>query len=106
MHPPQQRVLGLVGDDAVEAHVVGDPQRRLDLVGGPLGDADVVDLALTDEVVEGPQGLLERRLVVEAVGLEQVDVVGAEPLRATRCSDSTMCLRDRPRLLGLGPVGQ
>ena len=42
-----------------------------------------MDLALADEVVEGLQGLLERGLVVEPVGLEQVDVVGLQSLE--RC---------------------
>ena len=50
-------------------------------VGRPLRDADVVHLALADEVVEGPHRLLQRGLVVEPVGLEQVDVVGLQPLQ-------------------------
>ena len=56
-------------------------QRLGDLGGLPLADADVQHLALADEVVEGPQRLLERRLVVEAVRLVEVDVVGLQPLQ-------------------------
>ena len=83
--PPEHAVLRLVGDDPVEAHLPGDPQRGRDLLGPPLRDAHVQHLALADQVVEGAQGLLQRRLVVVAVGLVQVDVVGPQPAqRAVR----------------------
>ena len=52
-----------------------------DLVGRPLADADVERLALADDVGEGLHRLLERRLVVVAVGLVEVDVVGLQPLQ-------------------------
>ena len=68
--------------DAVEAHLVGQPQRVGDLLGRPLRHADVVHLALAHQVVEGAQGLLQRRGEVVAVGLEQVHVVGLQPARA------------------------
>ena len=89
----------------VEAHVVGQPQGVGDLLGGPLGHPDVVDLALADEVVEGPHGLFERGLVVVAVGLEQIDVVGLQPLqrRVERLDD--VLAREAP-VVGVGPVGQ
>src|SRR5699024_6318416 len=76
--PPEHVVLRLVGDEAVEAHLIGDLEGFLDLVCAPLGDPHVEDLALTDEVVEGPEGLLERCGVVEPVRLVQVQVVGAD----------------------------
>ena len=41
----------------------GDLQRGRDLLGPPLGDADVEHLALADQVIEGAHGLLERGLV-------------------------------------------
>ena len=50
-----------------------------DLVGPPLGDADIQHLALADQVVEGAQRLLQRRLVVVAVRLVEVHVVGLQP---------------------------
>jgi hypothetical protein len=52
-----------------------------DLLGGPLRDADVERLAGADEVGERLHRLLERRLVVEAVRLVEVDVVGLQPLQ-------------------------
>ena len=78
---PDHRVLGLVRDDAIEAHVVGEAQRVVNLRRRPFRDADVVHLALADQVVEGPHRLLQRGLVVEPVGLEEVDVVGLQPLQ-------------------------
>jgi len=77
-HPPDERVLGLVRDDAVEPHVVRHAKRLGDLVCAPLRHADVVHLPLAHEVVERAHRLLERGLVVEPVRLEKVDVVGLE----------------------------
>src|ERR1700729_4233854 len=77
--PPQHAVRGLVRDDPVESHLTGDPQRGRDLLGPPLGHAYVEHLALPDQVVEGAEGLLERRLVVVAVRLVQIQVVGLQP---------------------------
>ncbi len=80
--PLEERVLDLdarVGAPAAELgeHLRGrdDPRRRV-------ADADVEDLAGADEVVEGPQGLLEGRVLVPGVDPEQVDVVGPQPLQA------------------------
>ncbi len=76
------------------------------LLRGPLRDADVQRLALADDVGEGLEGLFERRLVVEAVGLIEIDVVGAEAL-SDPLIESMMCLRLRPVSLGPpGPVGK
>ena len=80
--PAQDRVLGLVGHQPVQPQVVGQGEGVADLAGGPLAHPDVVDLALADQVVQGPQGLLQRGLVVEAVALVQVEVVGAQPAQA------------------------
>ena len=57
-----------------------------DLLGRPLRHADVVHLALAHQVVEGAQRLLQRGGVVVAVGLEQIDVVGLQPARASRAA--------------------
>ena len=76
-------------------------QRGRDLLGAPLGHADVEHLALAHQVVEGAQRLLERRLVVVAVRLVQVDVVGLQPPQRG-VADSMMCLRDRPRSFAPG----
>ncbi len=80
MTAPDERVLRLVGDDAVEAHVIGQPQGFCDLLGRPFRDADVVDLPLPHEVVERAQRLLEWCLVVEPVGLEKIDVICLQAL--------------------------
>src|SRR5699024_5284932 len=48
------------------------------LLGGPFRDADVERLALPHDVGERLERLFERRLVVEAVSLVQVNVIGAE----------------------------
>src|SRR5258707_764646 len=77
--PPDHVVRGLVRDDFVEPHLPGDADRGGDLVGPPLGDADVEHLALADQVVEGAERLLQRRLVVVAVRLVEVQVVGLQP---------------------------
>ena len=67
-----------------------------DLGGRPLRHADVVDLAGPHEVVEGPQGLFERRLHVVAVRLEQVEVVGAEPLQRALARLDDVLAREPP----------
>jgi hypothetical protein len=51
-----------------------------DRVGPCLGQADVADLALGDQVGQGADGLLDGRVRVDPVLVVQVDVVGAEPL--------------------------
>ena len=53
-------------------------------LGGPLRDPDVERLALPNHVGERLHGLLERRLVVVAVRLVEVDVVGLQPGQAAR----------------------
>ncbi len=77
---PERAVLRLRRHDAVEAHLARRSRSASrDLRRLPLADPDVVHLAGADEVVERPQGLLERRLVVEAVRLVEVDRVGLQP---------------------------
>jgi hypothetical protein len=46
-----------------------------------VGHADVAQLAGAHQVVERRQRFLDRRAGVEAVQLEQVDVVGAQALQ-------------------------
>ena len=77
-----------------------------ELLGGPLADADVEDLALPDQVGEGLHGLFQRRLVVVAVGLVEVDVVGLQPAqRAVGGLHGCACATGRRSLWPLGPVG-
>ena len=68
-----QRVLGLQRGDRVHGVRAADRRRR------GLGQAEVADLALGDELGQRADGLLDRRARVDAVLVVQVDVVGAEP---------------------------
>jgi len=74
---PQHRILGLRGDQ-LEAKFLGQGGAREDLVGGPLADADVVRLALTNHVGKSLHRFLKGSLGVEAVRLIDVHVVGLE----------------------------
>ncbi len=77
-HSVEHRVLRLVADDPVESHVGGDPRGFANLARRPLRHPDVERLALTNKIVEGAQGLLERGAVVVAVCLVEVHVVGLQ----------------------------
>ena len=76
--PPEHRVLRLVADQG-DPELAGELRGGLDLLGPPLRDPDVERLSGADDVGEGDHGLLQRRLVVVAVGLVEVDVVGLQP---------------------------
>ena len=68
-----------------EAPPLADPESFHHLPGGEARRSDVADLALGGQIVERPQGLLDRHHGVRAVQLEQVDPVRAES--AQRCLD-------------------
>ena len=55
-------------------HRVGATDRG----GAGLGQADVADLALRDQLGESADGLLDRRLRVDPMLVVEVDVVDAE----------------------------
>ena len=80
--PVDQVVLDLHGDGRVQATIVRDPQGTGDLPGGVVGQADVADLALPDEVVVGLEGLLQRGVRVGVVGVVEVEVVGLQAAQA------------------------
>ena len=67
---------------AVQTAVVSDPQRAGDLPGGVVGQPDVADLALPDQIVVDRKGLLQRRVRVGVVGVVEVDVVGLQAAQA------------------------
>ena len=73
-------VLRLLGDRLVQVVALGDLDRAADLVGGPLARAPVQRLAGRHDVAHRPHRLLERRVGVGPVAVEDVDEVGAEPL--------------------------
>jgi len=77
-----EAVLVLARGEGVEVPRVGYPPRLDHLPGGEVRAADVADLALAGEVVEGAQRLLDRRQRVGAVELVEVEPVGLEPPQA------------------------
>jgi hypothetical protein len=66
--------------------------------------AEIADLARLDQVVECFEGLLQRRGVVIAVDLVEVDVVGAEPGEAVIDLGHDR-LAGEPFAVGAGPHG-
>ena len=50
------------------------------LPGGHVAGPDVAHLAVTHQVVEAPQSLVERRKRVVATDLVEIDVIGAQAL--------------------------
>ena len=72
---PPQRVLALQGGDRLDG--VGAADR----LHAGLGQAEVADLALVDEVLDGAGDVLDRDVRVDAVLVEQVDRVGAQSLQ-------------------------
>jgi hypothetical protein len=75
-------VVGLQGVEAGEVLVLGDAEGLHEAPGVPVGAADVADLSLLDQGVEGAEGLLDRGDEVCAVDLVEVDVVGLEAAEA------------------------
>ena len=73
---------GWLTDGAVAAEGPRDADRLGDLRPRPHGDAPVERLARAHEVLHGAHRLLERDVGVEAVALEEVDVVGAQAAQA------------------------
>ena len=76
---------GVVGLERVEARQIlelGNPERPGDLPRLPVGDADIADLALNDQRVEGAQGFLDRSHEVVGMDLVEIDVVRLEPPQA------------------------
>ena len=70
---PEQRVLALQGGEGVHGVIAADGAHAR------LRQAEVADLAGVDEFGDGAGGVLDRDLRVDAVLVEQVDGVDAEP---------------------------
>ena len=70
---PPQRVLALQGGDGLDG--VGASDRA----GARFGESEVADLAGGDEVADGAGDVFDGDVGVDAVLVEEVDVVGAEP---------------------------
>ena len=88
-----ERVLGLQRRDRM------DGVRAANRVRGRLGEPEVAHLPLLDELGHRADGLLDRRLEVDAVLVVEVDRLDAEPLAATprRRSGRTRALPLMPR---------
>ena len=76
----EQRIIGLVRDVAGIAVTVRRRERLHQMPAGEIRAADVTDLAGAHELIERRQRLLDRRVVVLAVQLQEVDRLDAEPL--------------------------
>ena len=74
----EQVVAGLDGVEAGQPERLAAADGPHQLVGQEVRAADVADLALVDEIVEGAQRLVDRRRRVIAVELVEVDVVGLQ----------------------------
>src|SRR3954452_22223372 len=77
----EQRVRGLV-DEQRRSHLAQDPYGVLGARAGVRRDARVERLALAHGRVDRSKRLLERRVGIEAVRVEDVDVVEPHPLQA------------------------
>jgi len=78
-----ERVLRLLHNGANKPELLGNKLRLADVVGGPLGGTPVHGLALLrDDVVHRAHCLLERRVRVAAVQVQDVDVLELETVEA------------------------
>src|SRR3712207_9594813 len=71
----------LLGHEAVEAKLLGGPQRLDELPRGEGARPRVEYLSGADQVVQRPQGLVYGYLGVRAVDLVEVDMVGLQALK-------------------------
>ena len=77
--PPHERVIGLVRHIPRPPVPLRSGQRLHEVPAREIRAADVADLPRAHELVEHAQRLLDRRQRVEAVQLEQVDVIRPQP---------------------------
>ena len=71
--PPEHRVLRLRRDELRPAVLALQVEGALDLPRAPLAEAEVARLPLPDDLVQRLQGLLERRRLVVAMALVEID---------------------------------
>src|SRR5262249_8739445 len=77
-----QSVMDLLGNEALVIVALGDVERLHDVPAGIIGAADIADLALLHEGIEGLHRLLERGRAVPLMHLVEVDMIGPETLEA------------------------
>lgn len=68
--------------DRGQAFALGDAKGLGQLPGGPVRDADVVDMALAHECIERLELLVERRFGIKAMQLIEIDMVHTQALQA------------------------
>src|SRR5690606_21185736 len=82
LDPPIQQAVGrLLRHEPVQAQFFADPQRLDDLPRGEGRAADVANLSLPDEIVEGAERLVDGAVGVRPVNLVEIDVVGLQTLQ-------------------------
>ena len=72
----QERVLRLRRDELLDIRDQGE--RGADLIGSPLAEPEIADLALPHDLGQRLHRLLEWRLLVVAMALVEIDVVGPQ----------------------------
>ena len=77
-----QRVVDLLGDEALLVTAVADREPLHHLPAGPVGAADITHLALADQSVERGDRFLDRGKAVPLVDEINVDDIGLQPLQA------------------------
>ncbi len=81
-HAVHRVVVGLADHRAVDTEPVADRGDRGDPPGAIIGDSEMTDLALANQITHRRHRRLERRVVVLLVEVIDIDVVGAETLQA------------------------
>ena len=99
----EEVVLGLLHHGLAQVVALGDLPRRHDLGRAPFGGAPVERLAALDHVVHRPHRLLDRRVGIGPVAIDEVDVVELQALE--RAVDRVHQVLAVERALLVGPVG-
>src|SRR4051794_5333377 len=102
LDPAVEQRVGRLVDEQRRAEVAQDPDGLLGALRGVRRDAGVERLALSHRGVEGAERLLERRVGVQAVRVEDVDVVQAHAPEALVEAREDVLAR-APFPVGAGP---
>ena len=81
-HAVEDVVERLAGNRAIDAELVCQVRDFGDPPAAKVGDAEVAQLALLDEVADGAHAFAQRRIEGGAVEIEDVDVVQPQPAQA------------------------
>ena len=99
---PPQRIFVLKRGDRLHR------MRAAERLDARLGHAEMLDLALGDQVLDGARDILDRHVGVDAVLVEQVDGLDAEPLQRAfdRLADALGPAVDAAVCAGLGSMSK